>query len=194
MLAMTRRAWPIRQAGVTLLELAIVIAIIGVLATAAVPSIVDRWQRETVILLAERFASAVSVAQETAQYRHVPTQLRPTKNPASGQGESWMLTMAPSPPASGASSATEDVPVLAITLPTMPTVKITPSNMPNDTLSYSSVGYLQTSSPLFGATLKISSGRHQRLVRINNAGRARICNPDTDGDSCKPTGDDTADS
>lgn len=77
MLAITLPMLATRKAGVTFLELVIVLAILALLAVMAVPSIIDRWQRETVTLLAERLASTISLAQRTAQYRHLQTEIAP---------------------------------------------------------------------------------------------------------------------
>lgn len=186
---MTRQAKSIRQAGVTLMELIIVMAIVGVLAVAALPSIVDRWQRETVILIAERIASAVSLAQATATHRHVWTYLGP-RDRSLGWGGGWELVMSPKEHTLGTHAASPDKVVLYGSLPTRPSVTVS-SNLTDDALSYSPVGYLQ---PVTGGSLTVTSGRHQRRVRINSAGRTRICNPGTDGDRCKITGDDAPDS
>lgn len=189
---MTPRARSGRAAGVTLMELAIVIAIVAVLAVAALPSIVDRWQRETVTLLADRIASAVSVAHETAQSLHVWTSLGPQDCPQSTP-RCWTLTMSPPASASNAASATQRQTLLVIPVPTVPAVQIT-SGFENGTLSYNTVGYSRKTNDAFQAgRIQISSGRHVRQVVINSAGRARICNPATDDDSCKLNDSNAAD-
>lgn len=90
MLAINKSKRRPQQAGVTLIELIIVTAIVGILATAAVPPVIDYWQRETVILLADRLASALSLAQKTAQHRRVRTLLTP-RDASRGWGSGWQL-------------------------------------------------------------------------------------------------------
>jgi len=180
----TRR---MQQTGVTLLELAVVMTIVGILAVVAVPSIVDRWQRATVILLAEQFASAVSLARTTAQYQHVQAHLRP-RDGAADWSKGWEVVT--SPPASSpdrTSKPTQET-LLSASPSIPPTVRIT-SNFPDDTFSFAPVGYSRTSNgaSLF-RTLTITSGRHTRSVTINDVGRARICDPGTVTD-CPVTGD-----
>lgn len=174
MLAINKSKRRPQQAGVTLIELIIVTAIVGILATAAVPPVIDYWQRETVILLADRLASALSLAQKTAQHRRVRTLLTP-RDASRGWGSGWqLLEFAPDAgtgPVSGART------LLSEPLPTEPMVQLY-SNQPADALSYEPMGY----SRIAGATMTISSGRHRRNVVISAAGRARVCKPNLNGD------------
>ncbi len=178
---MTRHAQPVRQAGVTLLELVIALAIIGVLAVMATPSIIDRWQRATVVVLADRLASAISLAQKTAQYRHVETELTP-QNPAIGWASGWQLTELPPKTAGTAPTSRQEI-LMSVSLPTVPVVKITTGSSVSRGLTYEAVGYSRTAG-VSGGTFTLSSGRHTRCVVINDAGRILIRDPATD-DSCK---------
>jgi len=186
---MTQLNQAFRQTGVTLMELAIVIAVVGVLAVAAMPSIVDRWQRETVVMLAERVASAVSLARATAQIQHVQVHLGP-EDPARGLASGLRLTTSPPTSTPDRTSAQEGASLLSIPLPTLPTVNIS-SNLRGDTLFYAPVGYSRDAiGGQQSGTLTISSGRHIRRVRISPVGRARICDPDVDRRNCGPTSND----
>lgn len=187
MLAMTRPTRRVQQMGVTLLELAIVMTIVGILAVVAVPSIVDRWQRATVILLAEQFASAVSLARATAQYQHVQVHLRPQHGLADWSAGWEVVSSPPADTPDKTSKPTQEI--LWSTSPAIPpTVHIT-SNFPDDTFSFAPVGYSRTSNGAFlSGTLTITSGRHTRSVTINDVGRARICDPSTNT-NCTATGD-----
>ncbi|MCO5398447.1 GspH/FimT family pseudopilin [Ralstonia soli] len=194
MLAMKRLAHRACKAGVTLMELAIVIAIVGILAMAALPSIIDRWQRETVILLADRFASTVSLARAMAQYQHIQTNIVQLDNRVGWDG-GWALTT--QQPVSNPDRTAKPVPVppllsvSAVSVPKVPAVQIS-FRIRDQTLSYAPVGYSRDSNggPRYG-TLTISSGRHTRQVRISNVGRVRICDPVADSKSCPLTGDDS---
>lgn len=173
------------QTGLTFLEMAIALAIVAVLAVAAIPSLLDRWQRETVVVLAEQFASAISLARTTAQHRHVWTYFRP-QDPAHISTSPWKVSL--SPP--GSVTAAQENPLLLVSVPTLPPVRVS-TNLPDDTLSYAPVGYSRKSNDsLLQGTLTITSGRHTRRVRINPVGRARICDPDTDSSSCPATSSD----
>ena len=158
----------------TLIELIVVTAIVGILATAAVLPVIDHWQRETVVLLADRLASVLSLAQKTAQHRRVRTLLTP-RDASHGWSSGWqLLEFAPDAgtgPVSGART------LLSEALPTAPMVQLD-SNQPADALSYEPMGY----SRISGATMTISSGRHRRNVVISAAGRARVCKPNLNGD------------
>lgn len=170
MLAMTRSRQRMPQAGVTFLELAIVLAVVAVLAVMAVPSIIDRWRRATVELLAQRLASTISLAQATAQHRHVQTRLRPLRNADWATG--WALTEL-SRPTPGAPTASGEKTLVSVSLPTVPTVRLRSSQ---GVVSYAAVGYSRLID-INGATLIISSGRHTRCVAIHAVGRPLISEP-----------------
>ncbi|MCF1663808.1 prepilin-type N-terminal cleavage/methylation domain-containing protein, partial [Klebsiella pneumoniae] len=51
------------RAGFTLTELVVVLSVISILAVFAAPAALNWWQRETVVVLADRFVSAISLAQ-----------------------------------------------------------------------------------------------------------------------------------
>ncbi|MGN6263151.1 MAG: GspH/FimT family pseudopilin [Ralstonia sp.] len=174
MLAINSSKRRVEQAGVTLAELTIVIAIVGILVTAAVPPIVDHWRRETVILLADRLASALSLAQKTAQHRRARTLLAP-RDASRGWASGWRLLEFPQ--GARADSLSDGRTLLSEPLPTAPIVQLN-SNRPADALSYEPMGY----SRISGATVTISSGRHRRNVVISAAGRARVCTPNSNGD------------
>ncbi len=186
---MTRAA---RQAGVTLAELTVVLSILVILATFALPAGLDGWRRETVAVLADRFASAASLARATARNQRVWVHLGP-RDAASGWAAGWALYTAATPrmQATPVAPGMDDV-LITVSPPTVPSVDFafTASQKGVDTLSYAPVGYSRTSNgaPLSG-TLTIASGAHVRRVRINFAGRVRVCNPATDR-SCG-TGDDS---
>ncbi len=180
-----------RQAGVTLAELAMVLAVLAILAVFAVPAGLDCWRRETVIVLADRFASAASLARATARNQRIWVHLGPRET-ASGWSAGWALytTAMPRMRATPATPGTDDV-LITVSPPAVPSVDFAfiSSQKGVDTISYAPVGYSRTSNgaPLSG-TLTIASGAHVRRVRINLAGRVRVCNPATDR-SCGTGGD-----
>ncbi|CAH0444113.1 hypothetical protein LMG10661_00657 [Ralstonia syzygii subsp. syzygii] len=186
---MTRVA---RQVGVTLAELTAVLAILAILVVFAVPAGLDWWRRETVIVLADHFASAASLARATARNQRIWVHLGP-REAVSGWSAGWALytTAMPRMRATPTAPGMDDV-LITVSPPVVPSVDFafTSSQKGVDTLSYAPVGYSRTSNgaPLSG-TLTIASGAHVRRVRINLAGRVRVCNPATDR-SCG-TGDDS---
>ncbi|WP_316679923.1 GspH/FimT family pseudopilin [Ralstonia flaminis] len=175
------------HAGFTLVELVVVLSAISLLAVFAVPAGLNWWQRETVVVLADRFASTVSLAQTLSRNQRVWVHLGPI-NAAQGWPSGWALYMTSSPqtPATPLEPGADDV-LIHVSPPMVPAVEFTftASQRDVDTLSYSPVGYSRqrNGSQLYG-TLTIRSGMHVRLVRINAAGRARICDPAQDTKTC----------
>ncbi len=181
MLAITLPMLATRKAGVTLLELVIVLAILTLLAVMVVPPTIDRWQRETVTLLAERLASTISLAQRTAQHRHLQTEIAP-RNASSDWASGWELTVLATAGTPGAAAASEREIMVSIPLPTVPAVRL---SVPRSKISYEAVGYSRMTE-VTGTTVTISSGRHTRLIRVNTVGRPRICDPHADrGGNCR---------
>ena len=185
---MTCRPTSARQAGVTLLELAIVFSIVSILAVMTLPLAMDRLQRDTVIVHAERLASAISLAQATAQHRHVRAEIS-AKGRRHDWRDGWQLTISPWGEAANKSPSSSSEILLSVALPTFPRVELAHLGR-KEALSYGPMGYSQ----LEGTRLSISSGRHVLVVVISPAGRARICDPATDSNRCGITGDGDPDS
>lgn len=186
MLAMTRYSRPLSQAGVTLLELAVVLTIATVLAVMVMPSIMDRWQRATVELLAQRLASTISLAQSTAQHRHVQTLIGPREN--SDWASGWALTEL-TLPTPGTPTASGGKVLIYVSLPTAPAVQLSSNRR---AVSYAAVGYSRLTE-VNGATLTITSGRHTRCVAINTVGRPVIFEPAANSSCTAASSADNAD-
>lgn len=173
-----------RQAGVTLAEMVIVLAVLSVLAVFAMPAGLDWWRRETVIILADRFASALSLAQSMSRNQRAWVYLGPL-NEKQGWSSGWALYLPPSRDQQDASrEPAPDSVLMTASPPVVPPVSLSfrGSRPGVNTLSYSPVGYSRASNGAqFYGTLTIASGTHVRRVVINSAGRARICNPATPG-------------
>jgi len=174
-------------AGFTLAELVVVLSVMSILAVFAAPAGLNWWQRETVVVLADRFVSAISLAQTMSRYQRVWTHLGPS-DAEQGWSSGWALYMTPSPQtqATPLEPGAEDV-LIRVSPPVVPPVEFafTASQRDVDTLSYAPVGYSRqrNGSQLYG-TLTIRSGVHVRRVRISSAGRARICDPAKDPKTC----------
>ncbi|WP_414706789.1 GspH/FimT family pseudopilin [Ralstonia sp. UBA689] len=173
-----------RHAGVTLAEMVIVLAVLSVLTVFAVPAGLDWWRRETVVILADRFASALTLAQSMSRNQRVWVYLGPL-NEKQGWSSGWALYSSPSHDQQDAPRGpAPDSVLMTVSPPVVPPVSLSfrGSRSGVNTLSYSPVGYSRSSNGAqFFGTLTIASGTHVRRVVINSAGRARICNPATPG-------------
>lgn len=175
------------RAGFTLTELVVVLSVISILAMFAAPAALNWWQRETVVVLADRFVSAISLAQTMSRNQRAWVHLGPC-NAEQGWSSGWALYMMPSPQtqATPLEPGTEDI-LMRVSPPVVPPVEFafTASQRDVDTLSFAPVGYSRqrNGSQLYG-TLTIRSGAHERRVRISSAGRARICDPAKDTKTC----------
>lgn len=172
------------RAGITLAEVVIVLAVMSVLAVFAVPAGLDWWRRETVIILADRFASALTLAQSMSRNQRAWVYLGPLDE-KQGWSSGWALYLT-------SSHGTQDTPrepapdsvLLTVSPPAIPPVSLSfrGSRPGVNTVSYSPVGYSRAGNGAqFYGTLTIASGTHVRRVVINSAGRARICDPATPG-------------
>lgn len=80
-----------RSLGLTLIELAIVVAVLAVLGTLAVPTFSNRLTRERLAATAERLAADVSEARFDAARRGQPLYVRA----ALGKGACWSVATTP---------------------------------------------------------------------------------------------------
>ena len=175
------------RTGFTLVELVVVLSVMAILAVFAAPAGLNWWQRETVAVLADRFVSAIALAQAMSRSQRAWIHLGPL-DAQQRWSSGWALYMTPSPQtqATPLEPGTEAI-LVHVSPPVMPPVQFTftASQRDVDTLSYAPVGYSRqrNGSQLYG-TLTIRSGAHVRSVRINSAGRARICDPAKDAKTC----------
>lgn len=181
------------RAGFTLAELVVVLSVVSILAVFAAPAGLNWWQRETVIVLADRFASAISLAQTLSRNQHVWVHLGPL-NATQRWKSGWALYQTSAPGQQEAPREPDANSILmTVSPPMIPPAEITfrGSRRGVDTLSYAPVGYSrQLNGAQFGGTLTIASGTHIRRVKISLAGRARICDPANDT-TCTDTGADS---
>ena len=184
------------RAGFTLAELVVVLGVMAILAVFAGPTGLNWWQREAVVVMADRFVSAISLAQTMSRNQRMWIHLGPL-SAQQGWSSGWALYMTPSPQtqATPLEPGTKDI-LMRVSPPVVPPVEFafTASQRDVDTLSYAPVGYSRqrNGSQLYG-TLTIRCGAHVRRVRISSAGRARICDPAQDTKTCgtgTPTNDD----
>ncbi|MCT7307287.1 GspH/FimT family pseudopilin [Ralstonia wenshanensis] len=175
------------RTGFTLVELVVVLSVMAILAVFAAPAGLNWWQRETVVVLADRFVSAIALAQAMSRSQRAWIHLGPL-DAQQRWSSGWALYMTPSPQTQATPLEPDTEAILVhVSPPVMPQVQFTftPSQRDVDTLSYAPVGYSRqrNGSQLYG-TLTIRSGAHVRRVRINSAGRARICDPAKDAKTC----------
>ena len=175
------------RTGFTLVELVVVLSVMAILAVFAAPAGLNWWQREIVAVLADRFVSAIALAQAMSRTQRAWIHLGPL-DAQQRWSSGWALYMTPSPQTQATPLEPDTEAILVhVSPPVMPPVQFTftPSQRDVDTLSYAPVGYSRqrNGSQLYG-TLTIRSGVHGRRVRINSAGRARICDPAKDAKTC----------
>ncbi|WP_428852464.1 GspH/FimT family pseudopilin [Imbroritus primus] len=167
--------------GVTLIELLVAIALLGLIAALGIPNLAGILERQRALLLADRFAATLATARAIALAERRPVMIAPH-----GQGwrDGWQLcvdhdddercgradrTVQQTPPApSGA--------LLQWT-----------SSTTNDDIRFAPVGYSRRKTGGFVAgTMRIIVGNTIRLVTLSAQGRVRICAP-SDDPACGPT-------
>jgi type IV fimbrial biogenesis protein FimT len=158
-----------RARGLTLLELAVVMAVIAVLGALAVPSMAARLRTERLWTTAEMFAADIADARHEAARLGQPLHIeaRAAESTASGAAWCWAVATTASCPCGDAAAAAAC------------RLKIVPAQ------EHPGVGLLQAqpvrllpdgqASPVLAAVF--TAGDRQLHVSVSRFGRARVCDP-----------------
>ena len=162
--------------GLTLLELAMVMAVLAVLGTLAVPSMAARLRSERLQTAAEMLAADIADARHEAARRgqalHVEARAPATESSSSGAPAGaaqpawcWTVATAPACPCGSASAACRLKNVPAPEHPGVSLVSAQPVTLQPD----------GQASPVLAATF--AAGDRQLQVHVSRFGRARVCDP-----------------
>lgn len=171
MKAMARTATRRRARGLTLLELALVMAVLAVLGALALPSMAARLRTERLQTVAEMYAADIADARHEAARRgqalHVEAVTESTSTPASGPSWCWSVaTTAACPCGDAAASAACRLKIVpakehpGVNLVQTQAVHVQPDGQVNPVLA-----------AIFAA------GDRQLHVQVSRFGRARVCDP-----------------
>ncbi len=170
-----RRARP-RARGLTLLELALVMAVLAVLGALALPSMAARLRTERLQTVAEMFAADIADARHEAARRgqalHIEAAIEsaPVPTPASGPRWCWSVATAAACPCGDASAA----PTAAACR-----LKVVPAKEhPGISLVQTQAVHVQPdgqANPVLAAVF--AAGDRQLHVQVTRFGRARVCDP-----------------
>ena len=166
-----RRAPGRRARGLTLLELAVVMAVLALLGTMAVPSMASRLRAERLQSTAEMFAADIADARHEAARRgqplHIEARAGGTTASATAAAWCWAVATTASCPCGEAAAAAAC------------RLKIVPAQ------EHPGVGVLQAqpvhlqpdgqASPALAAVF--TAGDRQLHVQVSRFGRARVCDP-----------------
>jgi len=159
-----------RARGLTLLELALVMAVLAILGAIAVPSMAARLRTERLQTAAEMFAADIADARHEAARRgqslHVEAMAASASNPAAGPAWCWSVATAATCPCGDAVTA-------ACRLKTVPA-----KEHPGVNLVQTQAVHLQPdgqANPVLAAVF--AAGDRQLQVQVSRFGRARVCDP-----------------
>jgi type IV fimbrial biogenesis protein FimT len=160
-----------RTRGLTLLELAIVMAVLAILGAIAMPSMAGRLRAERLQTAAEMFAADIADARHEAARRgqtlHVEAMAASSSNPTAGPAWCWSVATTAACPCGDAAAAAacrlKHVPAKehpGVHLVQTQAVHVMPDGQAN---------------PVLAAVF--SAGERQLQVQVSRFGRARVCDP-----------------
>ncbi|MBL8346808.1 MAG: prepilin-type N-terminal cleavage/methylation domain-containing protein [Rubrivivax sp.] len=160
-----------RERGLTLLELAIVMAVLAILGAMAMPSMAARLRAERLQATAEMFAADIADARHEAARRgqtlHVDAMAASSSNPTSGPAWCWSVATAAACPCGDAAAAA------ACRLKAVPA-----KEHPGVQLVQAQPVHVQPdgqANPVLAAVF--AAGDRQLQVQVSRFGRARVCDP-----------------
>lgn len=161
--------------GVTLVELLVAIALLGLIAALGIPNLSGMLERQRALLLADRFAATLATARAIALAERRAVMIAPR-----GQGwrDGWQLCVDHDDD-ERCSHADRTV---QQTVPAPPGALLQWSgSTAADDIRFAPVGYSRRKTGGFVAgTMRITVGNTIRLVTLSAQGRVRICSPPDD--------------
>jgi prepilin-type N-terminal cleavage/methylation domain-containing protein len=163
-----------RARGLTLLELALVMAVLAVLGALALPSMAARLRTERLQTVAEMFAADIADARHEAARRgqalHIEAATESAVNPATGPSWCWSVATTAACPCGDATAA----PAAAACR-----LKVVPAKEhPGISLLQTQAVHVQPDgqvNPVLAAVF--AAGDRQLHVQVSRFGRARVCDP-----------------
>ncbi|MBL8288094.1 MAG: prepilin-type N-terminal cleavage/methylation domain-containing protein [Rubrivivax sp.] len=183
---MKRPASDRAQRGLTLLELAVVLAVLAVLSALALPNMAARLRAERLQAAAEMLAADIADARHEAARRgqtlhiegHVEGRIEGRAGESSGAAWCWTVATAPGCPC-GSEATT---PASAAASPTSPAAcrlkRVAAGDHPGVALVQAQPVQVQAdgqANPVLAAVL--AAGDRQLQVQVSRFGRARVCDP-----------------
>jgi type IV fimbrial biogenesis protein FimT len=173
----------IRPRGFTLLEMLATIAVAGVLISIAVPNMSSFLRSQQVTTAADGLNSAV------AQARTIAAASNSYVSVAAIGGDwrnGWQVFKEGGTPDGAYAPGTDTLIAQHDQLP--PGISVASATVPPGLgyVSFSPVGYSQTvpAKTQMSMTVGFQLDQNSRVVDINLLGRARVCNPNREGDTC----------
>jgi type IV fimbrial biogenesis protein FimT len=187
-MAAAKRIGAVGARGFTLIELLLVLSIVALLLSAGLPSFRQYLQAQQVITVADQFLFALRLARSEAMQRSSRVDMAPHDG---NHWENGWHVFVKRPGDSSLQYAAGDQVIHSHT-PDLPALRIVArlSDRSGAYIAYNGNGRTRTNAGALArqwGSWQFSVAGHVRLIRINLAGRARLCNPDNDS-SCQLSG------
>jgi type IV fimbrial biogenesis protein FimT len=173
-----RKGQPTGEAGFTLIELMVTVAVLAVMLTLAAPSFVTFQRNSELTTTANSFAAALTAARAEAMKRQLNAFVRPRSGDDWTQG--WVVFVDADWDFLGTSSTDIQVSTQG---PIPSAIVVNYNGAPSDAnshyLMFNGAGFLRDTNGSFGASraIELKSGTESRFIIVNPAGRMRVCNP-----------------
>lgn len=174
-------------AGVTLLELMVVLAVLSILLAAAVPSFKNMLRSQRLTAGTGELLAAIHLARSQAIARNTRVAIAPADPDEDDFARGWVVFVV----RNGARQPASPGDIIASHGPMEASIRIgaTMSSQHGPSyVAYNGAGRSCTMDNSLAAhwgTLSLSDGAEVRRIKINMLGRARVCNPATARTGCE---------